>query len=95
MKYNEELLKYQKVLTGKFKKTYKSFISVEVDPLGFEEAMENKNSVNMMSIEFTWSVRIAIKENESLSGISTIAKNIFTNMFGESYVVPWINLTTK
>lgn len=95
MKYNEEFLKYQKVLNRAFKQKYKSFISVEIDPSDFEKVMESKDSVQLLNIDFNWSVATALKEGETLEGLSTYAKKIFITMFGESFVVPWMSLITK
>jgi hypothetical protein len=95
MKYNEEFLKYQKVLNRGFKKKYKSFISVEISPSDFEKVMESKDSVQLLNMDFNWSVSTALKENENLKDLSSYAKNIFINMFGKSFVVPWMNLITK
>jgi hypothetical protein len=95
MKYNEEFLKYQRVLNRAFKKKYKSFISVEIDPSDFEKVMESKDSVQLLNMNFNWSVSTALKENENLKDLSSYAKNIFITMFGESFVVPWMSLITK
>jgi hypothetical protein len=57
--------------------------------------MESKDSVQLLNMNFNWSVSTALKENENLKDLSSYAKNIFINMFGKSFVVPWMNLITK
>lgn len=95
MEYNLESLKYQKVLNNFFKKRYKSIISLEVNPLDFEKVIESRDSIRFLNIDVYWNVVIALENDESLSGLSEYSKNIFHTMFGDSYVVPWINLKSE
>lgn len=95
MEYNLESLKYQKVLNNFFKKKYKCFISLEVNPLDFEGVIKLRDSVQFLNIDFYWDVLIALENDETLSGLSEYSKNIFHTMFGDSYVVPWINLKSE
>lgn len=96
MNYNTEFLQYQKVFGGTLKRKYKSITKVEVNPKDFEEIMEYNGDYppTLLGINITWRVRVAIKENESFSGLSSLGQDLFHSMFKIKGVVPWINMET-
>lgn len=96
MNYNTDFLKYQKVFEGTLKRKYKSITSVEVNSKDFEEIMEYNNDFppTHLGINIKWKVRVAIEENETFTGLSSLGQDLFYSMFKIKGVVPWINLDT-
>jgi len=91
MNYNKQLEDYQRIFEKSLKKRFKSIVRVEVDPSEFEYVMENKSTFNMFSVKIYWDVYVAVKENETLGGITPLGSEILKFMFNIDGG-PWIDL---
>jgi len=91
MNYNKQLEDYQRIFEKSLKKRFKSIVRVEVDPSEFEYVMENKSTFNIFSVKIYWDVYVAVRENETLGGITPLGSEILKLMFNIDGG-PWIDL---
>jgi hypothetical protein len=91
MNYSKQLKDYQRIFEKSLKKRFKSIVRVEVDPSEFEDVMENKSTFNIFNVKIYWDVYVAVRENETLGGITPLGSEILKFMFNK-YGGPWIDL---